>query len=469
MRAHPHLYEINTSVFLERLSRRHGRKITLSQVPEDYWKLLRKRGFDLVWLMGVWQRSPAEGDAGSPYAIYDYRLDSTLGREGELEEVKARLKQLGLALVLDFVPNHLACDHPWISRFPGRFVRASREEVRAHPDWFFSPDRKHYFAHGRDPYFPPWRDTVQVNFFSEDLRVAWIDQLFKLADAADGVRCDMAMLGLNRIFEKVWGPWVRKGPGAEDEFWWQAISLVKQARPDFLFLAEAYWNTEWELQRLGFDFTYDKILYDRLRHSTPPDILGHLRAEPAYQNHSVRFIENHDEPRAAEAFGCGRSKTAAVVIATIPGLRFFHDGQLEGRRVKIPIQLKREPKEVVDKETKEFYERLLQAADHRAFHEGEWSLLEVLPASWGNESYRNLLAWSWRLGGKLAAVVAVNGSSAEAQGRLKLPLEGKAPRKIIFCDKLSGEIYERDTAEIQQKGLYVSLGPWGAHILADEN
>lgn len=469
MRRHPHLYEINARIFLDRLSRRHGRKITLSQVPEEEWKSIRKRGFDLVWLMGVWQRSPAAGEKGSPYAIHDYRLDAALGREGELEEVKARLHQLGLALMLDFVPNHLAVDHPWIERHPDRFVHTTKEKVREHPDWFFSRDRKQYFAHGRDPYFPPWKDTVQVNFFSEDLRVAWIDQLFKIADLADGMRCDMAMLGLNRIFEKVWGAFVKKNPRPEEEFWAQAISLVKQVRPDFLFLAESYWHLEWELQQLGFDYTYDKILYDRMLPSTPQDVRGHLTATPLYQNRSVRFIENHDEERAAAAFGREKSQAAAVVIATIPGLRFFHDGQLEGRRQKIPVQLAHEPRERPDKEILSFYEKLLSAADLAAFHDGEWRLLDS-QSSWpGSESYANILAWCWKSSKKIEAVVAVNFSEKDAQARIPLPLSTGVRRDLHFSDKLSGETYLRKAAECRDPGLYVALGPWQAHVLVNES
>src|SRR5690606_525853 len=111
--------------------------------------------------------------------------------------------------------------------------------------------------------------------------------------------------------------------------------------PDLLFIAEVYWDLEWALQQQGFDYTYDKRLYDRLRAADARPARDHLHAEMAYQERLLRFIENHDEPRAAAAFGVQRSMAAAVLSFTVPGARLLHDGQLEGRTVKTPVQLGR--------------------------------------------------------------------------------------------------------------------------------
>jgi glycosidase len=286
----------------------------------------------------------------------------------------------------------------------------------------------------------------------------------KIAEVADGVRCDMAMLALNDVFEGVWGTIVRGYPRPQTEFWAEAIGQVKQRHPDFLFLAEVYWGLEHKLQPMGFDFTYDKPFYDRLLSSTPSDIRNHLMSNAQYQERSARFIENHDEPRAVTTFGRERSLAAAVVLATVPGLRLFHDGQLEGKRIRLPIQLVREPREAADAEVIQFYGRLLKVVKQSAFHNGEWSLIEVSQAGEDNKSHHNLLAWFWRYA-KQRKIVVVNYSPSPGQGWLKLPLPFKTPGRAVFRDELTGITHTRDTEEMSRQGLYVNLDPYHAQIL----
>ncbi len=490
MRRHPHLYEINARLFIRRLCEKYQRTLTLATVPEEEWQLLKQRGFDIIWLMGVWQRSPGarkeaqlnsalrreydqvlpgwkeEDVAGSPYAIYSYSLDPILGEPGELDQLKPKLNRKGLSLMLDFVPNHLALDHPWVLSHPERFVQGSQSDANTHPDWFFKSDNGIHLAHGKDPCFPPWTDTVQVNFYSTDLREALVNELLRIAEVADGVRCDMAMLALNEVFERVWGGIVKDYPRPQTEFWAEAIGRVKQQRPDFLFLAEVYWGLEQKLQQIGFDFTYDKGRYDLLRCSAPSDIRNYIVSrltDVSYQQRSARFIENHDEPRAIVAFGRERSLAAAVVLATFPGLRFFHDGQLEGRRIHLPVQLVREPEETPDPEIMSFYDRLLAICNTPAFHDGEWTLMEVSQAGKGNESYHNLLAWCWCYAEQFKIVV-VNYSPNPAEGRLKLtpPLENTD--RVTFRDELTDTAYTQDPKELSSQGLYIALSPFHAFI-----
>src|SRR5215213_5645783 len=145
-----------------------------------------------------------------------------------------------------------------------------------------------------------------------------------IADQCDGVRCDMAMLLLNRVFAQTWGE--RVGWPPPSEYWTDVIGAVRAAHPGFVFMAEAYWDLEHELQSLGFDFCYDKRLYDRLESGDAPSICQHLQADLDYQNRLVRFLENHDEPRAAATFTPDRERAAAVVIATLPGALLWHEG-----------------------------------------------------------------------------------------------------------------------------------------------
>ena len=487
MRQNPNLYEINTRIFIRRLSEKYGRHLMLADIPRDEWGKLAHLGFDYIWLMGVWRRSqasrqealstaflrqrydatlPGWTDAdvgGSPYAIVEYTLDPTLGVPGDIIRTRSQLHELGMQLILDFVPNHLARDHAWTHSHPEWFVRGEGKDREAHPERFFSPDGEIYLAHGRDPYFPPWTDTAQVNFFSVASRQAMLNELLHIAEVADGVRCDMAMLALNSVFQRIWGDVIKEQP-PQEEFWAEAITQVKQKYKGFLFLAEAYWGLETELQKLGFNFTYDKSFYDHLVSSPPQDIQNYLRKDAVYESHHIHFLENHDEPRAVTTLGRERSLAAAIIMATIPGMHLFYDGQLEGKKVHPPIQLVREPDEPEDIAIKEFYQLLLEICRDSLFHEGVWALLEVGEAWPGDTKYHNLLAWSWQQERQLKLVV-VNYSGAPAQGWLRMPEIRSDAERIVLRDELTAAFYEHTSNELRQKGLYVSLCPWQAHIM----
>jgi hypothetical protein len=262
------------------------------------------------------------------------------------------------------------------------------------------------------------------------------------------------MLALTEVFGSTWAPLV-SGTAPAAEFWADARAAV----PDFVMIAEVYWDLEWRLQRLGFDFTYDKRLYDRLLHARPGDVRDHLRADAGYQRHSARFIENHDERRSATAFG-GRLRAAAVVMSTLPGLRFFHDGQFEGRRARVPVQLGVLPDEPVDSDLLEFYQRLLSIVDAPVFHDGEWRLCEIGAC---DDTSPALVAWHWRLAGE-ERIVAVNLGDGVAHGHVRLPAGTWPTDTITFEDLLDGHHYPWPRAEIDARGLYVRLDTGGAHI-----
>lgn len=486
MKKNPNLLELNASFFVSRMSEKYGRRLTLAAIPDEEWKTFADQGFDYLWLMGVWKRSPGarthalkepnlrraydlilhhwteEDVGGSPYAIYSYELDPYLGAPEELRQVKLKLNSMGMGLMVDFVPNHLAFDHPWTVRYPDRFITCKPWTVREHPEWFFTTPNGQRLAHGRDPFFPAWCDTAQVNFWSEDLRNAWLRTLLRIAEEADGVRCDMAMLGLNEIFQQVWGEHITT-PRPAGEFWCEVIPQVKRDFPDFVFMAEVYWDTDWKLQQIGFDFTYDKRMYDRLFYDSPVSVHDHLKAEMDFQEKSVRFIENHDEERATVRFGRKKSQAAGIIAATVPGLRFFNDGQLEGRRIRTPVHLRREPRETLNAEIADLYRRLLQYTRSPVIHSGEWSLLQTSPAWERNETYQGLLAWTWRAG-KDWKLVVVNYSMIRAQGFISLPDVLNGCVFVQFRDALTDKYYERSGAELAQKGLYIDLQPWHSHL-----
>ncbi len=349
--ADPVIYEVNTAVWLTSLSRAAGRRLTLGEVAASDWEAVTPAGVDAVWLMGVWQRSPAglavtradakvmasfgdllpdlepEDVIGSPYCVRRYVADPMFGGPGGLAAARAALAARGVRLLLDYVPNHVAMDHPWVTSKPEAFVHGDEHDADADPAAWIKIGGQ-VLAHGRDPYFPAWTDVVQLNAFSPALRAAAAQTLTDIAGQCDGVRCDMAMLMINRIFRQTWGD--RAGPEPAEEFWPGLIGEVRGRHPDTLFVAEAYWDLEWELQQQGFGFCYDKRLYDRIVGQDASGVRDHLGADLSYQSRLIRFLENHDEPRIAASIPADAGRAAAVAIATLPGATLWHEGQFEG-------------------------------------------------------------------------------------------------------------------------------------------
>ena len=316
------------------------------------------------------------------------------------------------------------------------------------------------FACGRDPYFPAWQDVLQLNAFQPGLRQAAIETVSSIARQCDGIRCDMAMLLLNSIFERTWGNRAGKQPATE--YWRDLIAAIKRTYPEFLFIAEAYWDLEWELQQQGFDFCYDKRLYDRLEHDNAESVRLHLCADSAYQAKLLRFIENHDEPRAAATFSPEKERAAAVTMATLPGASLFHEGQFEGRKVRLPVFLGRRPPEPADPALQDFYKRLLHAIDAPVFRGGQWALCNR--TGWpDNPSYQNLVAWSW-VEANDRYLIVVNLSDSAAQARVQVPWDELRGKTWRLVDALSDATYDRNGDEMRDPGLYVDLKPWDCQL-----
>ena len=375
------LYEINTATYLRKLSARYGRTITLASIPDEEIARIADLGFDAIWLMGIWRRSHAAVElalanqplidearallpdftiddiVGSAYSIQSYEINEQLGNEAELAQLRQKLSAHGLGLILDFVPNHTGFDHDWVTTRPDNYIMGDQEQLSNHPDQYRQRG-DHIIANGRDPKLGSWSDVAQLNAFSPSYRESSVETLNHIASLCDGVRCDMAMLLTNEIFAGTWG--ASAGPAPEIEYWSEVISAVRNVNPDFLFIAECYWKTNALLLGQGFDYCYDKDLYDLLVKGSAVEIVDHLVKTNGIAAHQVYFIENHDEPRAATTFTIEKQKAAAYIVNSLPGLHLVYDGQTTGYTAKIPVHLGREPDLPVNHNLADYYDRLLR-------------------------------------------------------------------------------------------------------------
>ncbi len=469
---------------LTELSGRLGRAATLDDIPDEALDRLAARGFDWAWFLSVWQTGAAsqrvsrsqpewrrefqetlpdlreEDIAGSGFAITGYTAHDRLGGDAALARLRDRLRTRGLKLMLDFVPNHTGLDHSWVDRHPEYYVRGTLADLEREPHNYTrvrSQERDVVLAHGRDPYFPGWPDTLQLDYSNPQTQDAMASELLKIARQCDGVRCDMAMLVLPDVFERTWGR--RPQP-----FWPRVTADVRAQVSGFTFMAEVYGDLEWTLQHQGFDYAYDKRLYDRLREGHARPVREHFYAGLDYQDKLARFLENHDEPRAAATFPRDRQEAAAIVTFLSPGLRFFHDGQFEGRRTRISPHLVRAPHEPADERLEAFYDRLLAVLRRLVFRDARWQQLECVPAWDGNPTWDGFLTWAWRGLDGGCSLVVVNYSASQGQCYVRLPFDDLAGRSVRFRDLIGPAIYDRDGSALAAQGLYLDLPPWGFHV-----
>jgi glycosidase len=486
--SHPLLYEINARCWLRRLAQERGGPVTLASVPPADLERWRALGFTHIWLMGVWAGGPRarqnavagahqrrlyeqvlpgwreEDVTGSPFAVGDYQVPDYLGGEAGLVQFRNALHAYGLKLVLDFVPNHLGLDHRWLSEHPDLFVQSPqlrpgtfRQQTRLGPRWL---------AHGKDPHFPPWIDTVQLDYRRPATRTAMTNVLRSVARRCDGVRCDMAMLLLNDVFSRSWGQFPAPDTAPGPEFWTDAIAAVKQTLPDFLFLAEAYWGLEARLQGLGFDYAYDKVLYDKLIARDASGAQRHLLGlPPKVLAAGAHFLENHDEPRVASLLSPAEQGAAALLILGLPGMRFLHQGQLSGARLRVPVHLARWPGEPRHAAIEALYDRLLTTLPATAVGRGQGQLL-VPRAAWpDNPTSQNFVLAQWQARPPEFDLAAVNLAPHPGQCYAPLNPPGLAARHWRLDDLLSRQHYLRDGPDLHRRGLYLDLPAHGTCLL----
>jgi hypothetical protein len=476
---YPSLFQVNTRALMQELSRTLGHQATLDDIPDSFLDQVYHQKFDWIWFLGIWQTGVAgqrvsrknpewlrefhetltdfqEDDiCGSCFALTGYEAHRDFGGNAALDRLRDRVHLRGMKLLLDFVPNHTALDHKWVYAHPEFYILGTEAKLCEQPQNYIRIGSR-IFAYGRDPYFDGWPDTLQLNYAEQALQIAMSCELERIATHCDGVRCDMAMLILPEVFERTWGQ-------RPESFWPRAIAAVHKFYPDFLFMAEVYWDLEWTLQQEGFRYTYDKRLYDRLRDGAARPVRDHFRADLNFQMKSARFLENHDEPRAAAVFPLEKHCAAAVLTFLCPGLRFFHDGQFEGRTKRLSVHLSRRPDEVVNSALQEFYSHLLACVNQDAVRSGSWSLLESGPAWEGNWTWDCFVAFSWS-GPKDKIIAVVNFAPNQSQCYLRIPLTHFSSPSAMLEDLMSHESYGRDVELLCSPGLYLDMKPWGYHV-----
>ncbi len=456
---------------------------TLADVPDQWFAKLAGLGFDWIYLLGVWQtghrsrdvsiKHPAiaahheshlpgcrrEDICGSPFAIESYVLHQDFGPVDSLKIFRDKANHHGLRLMLDFVPNHVGLDHPWATNSPEMFITAGPKTPFGHAVAALPGGPE--LCHGRDPFFSPWPDTYQLNLFHPKVRAEQCNLIASIATQCDGLRCDMAMLPLSDIFESTWKDSAMQADGYhrdKSDYWPKLISAARDISPEFVFLGECYWDREWDLMTQGFNYCYDKRLYDRLHHGEGEQVRLHLNAEPAFRDRCAHFLENHDEPRVAGILTAQQHKAAAVVSFFASGLRFIHQGQELGYTISDSVHLNRVVPESANPDIVRFYEWMLPQAALAGMH--SWKLATPEPASPGNVAHLNIVAMSIDTPNPLLVVVNCSGHKSDC--KIRLPIAGS---QIVFRDLATEKSFAWSGEEVRQTGIFIDLPAWGYHLL----
>ncbi|KAN0012235.1 hypothetical protein ACTFIU_007533 [Dictyostelium citrinum] len=481
------MYEVSTRPWMYNLSITYNTPInTISDIPFEEFENIKSMGFDMIWMMGVWELGeyglnydqtngpllqhyaqvlPGYTQAdiiGSPYAVTNYSVNPQIGLEQDLIELRKKLNAIGLLLMLDFVPNHTAVDAEWTTTEMDYYIRAPQGTPTPYDNNTYLPNG---IAYGSAGWGGSWFDTAQLNYWNPNCVKARIQQLLTVASFADAIRCDMAYLLLNSLFGSNWATqlqsWGYEQPA--QEFWTVAIDIVKQEYPDIIFLAEVYHPYEENLQQVGFDYTYDKMLHDILNggdmNAVRAWISGHSKQ---FTTHSAHFISNHDEPRGANFFGSWwRSDAAALITYTLPGLRFFWWGDFQGYSNQLDVHLRREQSEPAIADAMAFYQTLTSIVSDPVFKNGEFTYLNCT----NDQESWNLVAYKWTYQNERRLCV-LNFSDQQGTGNIILddaePINGNDT--IPVTDLLSNTTYYRSSEQMRTTGLYVIINSWYGQI-----
>lgn len=491
---HKLVYQIDIREFFHRHKSKNQSIKNLLDLPAEFFDELKSIGVDFLWLLGIYEPSQASRDIslsmkelhkkyysslldwkeedviGSPYAITTYKISKEFGGEDIYNKFREKIrKKYKIKIIFDFVPNHFAIDSPIVHKHPEFFIQPAEEHKNQKPDDFITINingKEFTFAHGREPFSPVWKDTLQLDYRSKSVRDFMMKELLKLSKKCDGVRCDMSMLLLSDVFFENWKnyPLPEDYVPATQEFWYDAISKVKKENPEFIFVAEVYWHRENDLLELGFDYVYDKIIYEFLINGQVDLINEYIKQNFSHRKNRFLFLENHDEQRSAHIFPDDKLKAAATLIYTLPAMKLIYDGQLEGREFHHAIQLRRLQKEEVKSQLKNFYKNLFVSIKKSSIPEAYFKLLKPVPAWEGNPAYHNFIIYLYEDKKFNKDLIVINLSPYQSQCRVKIESYDLIDKKFLIRDRLSDEEYVRDGNEMFHQGLYLDLKPYQSQI-----
>lgn len=345
-----HIFQINSRVLHKR------QNCNLDCIDITYWQSLKDKGFDAIWIMGIWKiceysfneakkiyaQYPPETIVGSCFAIDSYTPDSFVG---DILKLKTKLNSVGLKLILDFIPNHFGCMSSFFVNHPDLFLKPKNHNLKTNDSnklplqWTSSEEglntntfeyqNQRYFL-AKDPHYEPWSDVVQLNYSKPETIVAMQQELINISKLCNGVRCDMTMLMLPEIFEQTWGIKAL-------DFWHEAIAKVEAINPSFIFIAEVYWNLEKQMIKQGFDLVYNKSFLDGIVNNN--ETKSNYAKEIIQTGKSIIFLENHDESRINSLFEPDKVKELTDFMFAQNSSILIQDGQLESTKERLPIQI----------------------------------------------------------------------------------------------------------------------------------
>ena len=393
-------------VWLDQLSKKYQRHIRLlSDVPDEELDRLGRWGFTGLWLIGVWQRSPASqrikeimGNpeaAPSAYSLYDYAIADDLGGEAAYGNLRERAWRRGIRLASDMVPNHMGIYSKWVIEHPDWFLQSpwppfpgyryngenlshdARVRLQIEDGYWerrdaavtfvrvdeWTGDRR-YIYHGNDGTNMPWNDTAQLNFLLPEVREAVIQTILHVARKFPIIRFDAAMTLAKRHFHRLWFPPAGEGgaiPSRAEhgmtkeqfdavfpkEFWREVVDRVAAEAPDTLLLAEAFWLMEgYFVRTLGMHRVDNSAFMNMLKMEENLKyrltVKNVLEFSPEVLKRFVNFMNNPDEETAVAQFGRGdKYFGVAVLMVTMPGLPMFGHGQIEGLTEKYGMEYRR--------------------------------------------------------------------------------------------------------------------------------
>ena len=396
----------NSYVWLDQISRKYNQEIRhLDQIPDAELETLARWGITGLWLIGLWERSPASARikqlCGNPeaissaYSLYSYQIANDLGGESAYESLRDKAARYGIRLASDMVPNHMGIDSEWMIHNPERFLSLDQcpypsysfngENLSTDPNVLIQIE-DHYFDrtdaavvfkrqdlrsgqikyvyHGNDGTTMPWNDTAQLNYLNPEAREAVIQTILSVARKFPIVRFDAAMTLTKKHFQRLWFPQPGTGgaiPSRAEhaitqeefnrampvEFWREVVDRVSVEAPDTLLLAEAFWLMEgYFVRTLGMHRVYNSAFMNMLRNE---DNVGYrklirntLEFEPEILKRYVNFMNNPDERTAVDQFGKGDKYFGiCMLMATLPGLPMLGHGQIEGFAEKYGMEFRK--------------------------------------------------------------------------------------------------------------------------------